>query len=107
MNISSSDDNYEPRNIVNPQLKKQLEGITFDIIITQNEWIMIKPIEMLCVRGELEMKLQEGWADIIIQKIWDKKRLPCCFNFQRQYIYKNYKKTLDSYVKIEGGYRRV
>lgn len=84
---SNSDSEWCPHfnyKIVTPGIVHRLKRkiINFDIILTYQEWIKIKPIKKKCRNNKIYKVFKPEWTDLIVKKIKNSPfQLPCAFNF--------------------------
>lgn len=69
------------------------------ISFSKEEWLKIKPQEKMRKDGFINFRLQRGWTDAFVQKIWNKYKIPCTYCFSEEKVYKEIQK---SYIKIQG-----
>ena len=71
--------------------------LIFDIKLTTEEWCSIKPVKNVYKYQRERLVLQEGWPVIMRKYIWDLKKLPCAFSFDRHCVNDSY-----SYITMVG-----
>lgn len=50
----------------------------FQVVLIQAGWECIKPKD--------NQTMQEGWGDFVMDEVWEKTKIPCCYNFDNHRI---------------------
>lgn len=74
----------------------------FQLIISEEKWVQIKPTRQTYGRNKRKyMSLQPGkWTYIFADKIWQQTKLPCAFTFKRAKVFTN--SDAKCYAKFKG-----
>lgn len=91
--INNCETNYKIRH---KNVKKKYK-LSFQIILSNDQWQAISPIEKIYKSGRKGEAMQDGWTDIFRQVIWNQEKLPCSYSFERHFIGND-----NTYIKIEG-----
>lgn len=66
----------------NHENSKEAESKNFHIILSPEQWAIIKPLRKLYGR-RFKYTMQSGWTDIIAEKLWTQQKLSCVISFKK------------------------
>ena len=82
-----------------PANPKNCPVLNFQIILNKREWLKIKPIDKISKDDYVYQRLNYYWTDLIVEKIYETKKLPCPFSFKDCKVLK---KDPDKYFHFKG-----